>query len=104
MNGSDDSTTYTFEFPYVAEGGVQTLELPVIFDNEQSAENLDLSAAKLEEVRGEDLELPSEFWNSECAIFLPKREKTKVVVEKKKSKASVSRILTSDEVIQAKIE
>lgn len=60
----------------MAEEGVQTLELPVIFDNEQSAENLDLSVAKLEEVRGEDLELPSEFWNSDCeAIFLPKREK-----------------------------
>ena len=91
----------TLDLPVLVEGEMETVSLPVSFEDLHTDEIPDLGDVTLKEVNTE--QLPSEVWNSELdAIFLP--EETTVPQVPRKSNASSSRILTSCEIIQAKKE
>ena len=96
-------SSVTLDFPVLVDGDEQTLPLPVIFQDEglQENETPDLGNVSLTEVTTE--ELPSDVWNSDLdAIFLP--QSSKVAQVSRNKNAGNSRILTSDEIIQAKKE
>ena len=96
-------SSVTLDFPVLVDGDEQTLPLPVIFQDQglQENETPDLGNVSLTEVSTE--ELPSDVWNSDLdAIFLP--QSSKVAQVSRNKNAGNSRILTSDEIIQAKKE
>ena len=101
--GALPESNITLDFPVLVDGNVQNLPMPVVFQDEglQENETPDLGNVSLTEVSSE--ELPSEVWNSDLdAILLP--QSNKVAQVSKNKNASNSRILTSDEIIQAKKE
>ena len=88
--------------------GTEVISLPVFFDNDNETQDAtatpDLSGVILEEIEGNDIGLPSEYWNRDVeSIFLPTID-TPVSTKKHRVCLSSSRILTSPEVIQAKME
>ena len=91
------------EFPLISDNGQEILSLPVSFDNTEivySQDIPDLASATLEEIT------PSPYWNADCeAMFLPQSKTDTVVTKQRKSSnATMSRILTSSEVINVKKE
>ena len=91
------------EFPLISDSGQEILSLPVSFDNTEivySQDIPDLASATLEEIT------PSPYWNADCeAMFLPQSKTDTVVTKQRKSSnATMSRILTSSEVINVKKE
>ena len=101
INMCAPQSSTTFDLPVYVEGDVQTMSLPVIFEDLQIDEMPNIGDLTLKEVSAE--ELPSELWNSEVnAMFLPQESSAPQVANE--SNASASRILTSSEIIQAKRE
>ena len=92
------------EFPVISDNGQEMLSLPVSFDNNieivYSQDIPDLANATLEEIT------PSPYWNADCeAMFLPENKSNTVATKQRKtSYATMSRILTSSEIINEKRE
>ena len=103
MEVDDNLGNTVLQFPIINEDGQQIITLPVSFDNvitEETPALPDLSSAQLEEVL-----LPSPAWNAECeSIFLPDMKVTPPTKKKRESSATLSRILTSSDIINEKKE
>ena len=103
MEVDENLSGTVLEFTIMNEEGQQIITLPVCFDNVNTEENsvlLDLSSAQLEEVL-----LPGPAWNAECeSIFLPDMRISPSTKKKGESSATLSRILTSSDIINEKKE
>ena len=103
MEVDENLSGTVLEFPIINEEGQQIITLPVSFENVNTEENSalpDLSSAQLEEVL-----LPSPAWNAECeSIFLPDMRISPSTKKKRESSATLSRILTSSDIINEKKE
>ena len=107
-NNEEPSAPVILDFPIMVNEGTEVISLPVSFDNDNETQDAtatpDLSGVILEEIEGNDIGLPSEYWNRDVeSIFLPTID-TPVSTKKHRVGLSSSRILTSPEVIQAKME
>ena len=101
VHRSEAESSVTLELPILNESVIQTLTLPVSFDNQDEplVDKIELNDITLEETN----EVPSDLWNSKLkAIFLPKKGVPSQT--KRKSNATALRILTSSEIIQVKQE
>ena len=103
MEVDENLSGTVLEFPIMNEEGQQIITLPVCFDNVNTGENSvlsDLSSAQMEEVL-----LPSPAWNAVCeSIFLPDMRISPSTKKKRESSATLSRILTSSDIINEKKE
>ena len=97
----DDNVINTMlQFPMITNNCEDIISLPVSFDNGEIIEEMpDLGTAQLEEIL-----VPNPAWNAEYkSIFLP-HMKANPPAKKRNSSATLSRILTSSEIINAKKE
>ena len=107
INSIQNEKEIVLEFPFQNENGdQQTLTLPVCISDEgiMPVENSDIDLENMSLVETDISDLPSELWTSDLeSLFLPKGA-TETPSVRRKSSATSSRILTSNEVIQAKKE
>ena len=107
INSIQNEKEIVLEFPFQNENGdQQTLTLPVCISDEgiMPVENSDIDLENMSLVETDISDLPSELWTSDLESLFLLKGATETPSVRRKSSATSSRILTSNEVIQAKKE